>query len=325
MRCFTPACTSSTSLAARATRSARGAASTTSDDDSRCLLLALSHDELGVIVDGLADPLQPVVAVALSSTCLGLRTPLRAALEVLLQRHERAVTLCRMVGGVSMTCLTLRDAETLDWSSKSLTVDDLATLGILLPWMPRLMDCDLGESSVFGDEGIHALCERLGPGAPPSLTELGIGDSRIGLAGAEALAAALRRGAMPKLRNLHLACNPELGGQGATALSTVLKESPVLECLDLGTCGIDDEGVASLVANLGKDDFKALKTLRLDKNDLTDVGCAKLVAALRAGALPAIGELYYKYPMDQSESRISMHASQEACEAVDAGLQQRLE
>ena len=56
---------------------------------------ALSHDELGVIVDGLADPLQPVVAVALSSTCLGLRTPLGAALEVLKERYERVKALCR--------------------------------------------------------------------------------------------------------------------------------------------------------------------------------------------------------------------------------------
>ena len=59
---------------------------------------ALSHDELGVIVDGLADPLQPIVAVALSSTCLGLRTPLRAALEKLEQQQEKAVALCRKLG-----------------------------------------------------------------------------------------------------------------------------------------------------------------------------------------------------------------------------------
>jgi len=50
-------------MAARANSSV--AASGSSNDDSRCLLLALSHDELGVIFDGLADPLQPVVAVAL--------------------------------------------------------------------------------------------------------------------------------------------------------------------------------------------------------------------------------------------------------------------
>ena len=87
------ACTSLAAMATRATRSAspRCSGSGSSDDASRCLLLALSHDELGVIVDGLADPLQPAVAVALSSTCLGLRTPLRAALEVLKDRHARDV------------------------------------------------------------------------------------------------------------------------------------------------------------------------------------------------------------------------------------------
>jgi len=67
---------------ARATCSASGG-SASSDDVSPRHLLELSHDALGVIFDGLADPLQPVVAVAFSSTCLGLRTPLRAALEVL--------------------------------------------------------------------------------------------------------------------------------------------------------------------------------------------------------------------------------------------------
>ena len=84
------ACTSLGAMATCATRSAsrrsrvaeavasRGAAAVATGP-----LGALSHDELGVIVDGLADPLQPIVAVALSSTCLGLRTPLRAALEEL--------------------------------------------------------------------------------------------------------------------------------------------------------------------------------------------------------------------------------------------------
>jgi len=66
---------------ARATRSASRKARVT-EAVATGPLGALSHDELGVIFDGLADPLQPGVAVALSSTCLGLRTPLRAALEV---------------------------------------------------------------------------------------------------------------------------------------------------------------------------------------------------------------------------------------------------
>ena len=83
-------------MAARATRTASRAARL-NEAVATGPLGALSHDELGVIVDGLADPLQPVVAVALSSTCLGLRTPLWAALEVLKERHARAVVLCRKV------------------------------------------------------------------------------------------------------------------------------------------------------------------------------------------------------------------------------------
>ena len=82
-------------MAARATRSASRDKARLTEAVATGPLGALSHDELGVIFDGLADPLEPVVATALSSTCLGLRTPLRPALEVLKERHERAAALCR--------------------------------------------------------------------------------------------------------------------------------------------------------------------------------------------------------------------------------------
>ena len=145
-------------MAARATRTASGRASASgsSDDGSRCLILALSHDELGVIVDGLADPLQPVVAVALSSTCLGLRTPLQAALEVLKERHARAVALCRKV---QTSCTELRDAEQLEWNDKRLTTDSMATLAMILQTngLPRLRQLFLSNNG-FGDAGMQALC-----------------------------------------------------------------------------------------------------------------------------------------------------------------------
>ena len=51
-------------MAARATRSASRKARIT-EAVATGPLGALSHDELGVIVDGLADPLKPVVADAL--------------------------------------------------------------------------------------------------------------------------------------------------------------------------------------------------------------------------------------------------------------------
>merc|ERR1712046_196376 len=105
------ACRSLAAMVARATRSASRKARLT-EAVATGPLGALSHDELGVIFDGLSDPLQPVVAVALSSTCLGLRTPLRAAPEVLKDRHARAVALCRKN---QITCAEMRDEEELMW------------------------------------------------------------------------------------------------------------------------------------------------------------------------------------------------------------------
>ena len=55
---------------------------------------ALSHDEVGVVFEALAEPLEPHVAVALASTCHGLRAPTAAALAELRRRHEAVKALC---------------------------------------------------------------------------------------------------------------------------------------------------------------------------------------------------------------------------------------
>ena len=113
---------------------------------------ALSHDELGVIVDGLADPLQPDVAVALGSTCLGLRTPLGTALDVLRQRHERVKALLHKLRtrrlqiynennalpwrtmDVNFTCAELSDVDDLgELSDQDLNASDMVALGMILP------------------------------------------------------------------------------------------------------------------------------------------------------------------------------------------------
>ena len=279
-------------MAARATRSAsRKAVSTSSgsDDASRCLLLALSHDELGVIFDGLADPLQPVVAVALSSTCQGLRTPLRAALEVLAERHVRAKALCRKVSKPHVRCSSavLRDAEVLIWSDEDLTANDMATLGMILhtKGLPQLRTLYLNGNQ-FCDAGMQMLCEAVGHGAAPSLCDLFLGENRFGPAGAKALAAALGRGALPKLETLWLSHNP-IGNQGVAALATSLRNLP-LKDLNLVNCKIDDEGLASLLANLGKDDFKKLEKLFLTYNEVTLKSCRTLVSVINDGGLPAL-------------------------------------
>jgi len=270
-------------MAAHATHSASGGGSPRH-------LLELSHDELGVIVDGLADPLQPVVAVALSSTCLGLRTPLQAALEMLMGRHTKAVALCRKL---ETSCAEMRDAEMLDWFNKGLAADDVTTLAMILRTngLPRLHELFL-DNNHFGDSGMQALCEGLGRGAAPSLRCLGLAGNQFGPVGAEALAAALRGGAMPKLEELGLGNNP-IGNQGVSALVAPLRKLPALKKLGLTNCEIGDEGVASLVADLGKDDFKALDELWLTYNEITDAGMVKIVAAIDAGGLPELVDHEY--------------------------------
>ena len=190
---------------------------------SRCLLLALRHDELGVIVDGLADPFQPVVAVALSSTCKGLRTPLRAALEALWQLHERAKALCRRMSRRThleqddSICAELPRKVRLAWHQRGLKADDMPTLAMLLPWMPRLEELQLGSNKEVGDAGLQALFEGLGHGALPSLRILALCEIQLGPAGAEVLAAALRRGAMRNVEMMQLSHN-RLGNQGVASL-----------------------------------------------------------------------------------------------------------
>jgi len=103
------------------------------DERARAVdLITLSHDELGVIVDGLADPLQPVVAVAFSSTCKGLRTPLGAALEVLKQQHERVNALRPKLRAAPFGCAVLRDTEKLMLHNSGLDADAVATIGTIL-------------------------------------------------------------------------------------------------------------------------------------------------------------------------------------------------
>ena len=274
-------------MAAHATRSASGGGG------SPCLLLALSHDALGVIVDGLADPLQPVVAVAFSSTCKGLRTPLRAALEVLQQRHLRAAALCSKI---RKSCAMVCDATELLLGVWGLNADDMATLGMILQTngLPRLQRLGLGNNR-FGDEGMQALCGSLGPGALPSLHSLGLKTTfasmiKLGPAGAEALAAALGRGAMPQLQKLDLNFN-HIGSQGAGALALPLCKLPALKSLHFEGAEIGDEGVASLVANLLKDDFKKLEFLALHRNRITDSGMAVLVSAIDKGMMPSVQQV----------------------------------
>jgi len=98
---------------------------------------------------------------------------------------------------------------------------------------------------------------------------------------------------MPKLEKLFLGYNGGLDSQGITALAAPLRMQPALKSLVVPGCEIGDEGVASLFANLGKDDFKALEYLDLSQNGhMTDKVCAFLVAALDSDTLPRLCQIH---------------------------------
>jgi len=273
-------------MAVNACRSARS-----SGGESHCLLLALSHDELGVVVDGLADPLRPVVAVAFSSTCKGLRTPLRAALELLAQRHAMAAALCRTWAGDDQisTIARFRDAEQLSWKHSSrLTAEDMSTFGMLLSGgsLPMLRDVDFS-NALPGDAYMQAFCDYLESGAAPALRGFAYASNQLGPLGAEALAAALQRGALPNLEGLMLTDN-WLGDKGVAALAPAARKMPALKELSLQECLVGDEGVTALVNLPDKNDFLALETLRFLYNKITDAGAATLAATLILGGLPRL-------------------------------------
>ena len=294
-------------MAARATRSVSRKARV-AEAVATGPLGALSHDELGVIVDGLADPLQPVVAVALSSTCLGLRTPLQTVLEVLKERHGRAVALCRKLRtGQDLpricvtSCAELCGAGQLECYAKDIAAHEAATLGMILGFLPKLEVLCL-HYNTFDEASANSFSVCLRRAWLPSLTELSMTSCSLGRTVAEALAAAIRQGALPKLEILALGGN-SFGTQGGSVLAAPLRTLPALRYLQFWGNDIGDEGVASLLDNLGKDDFKKLDRLGISENKITDVGCATIVASLNTGAMPALEFLSVFYDGSDEESR----------------------
>ena len=131
---------------------------------------------------------------------------------------------------------------------------------------------------------------------------LNISSTHVGDTGASALATALGRGALPRLKTLNL-CNSAIGDAGLMALAPALRRRlPALQTLYLGYSSFGDEGLAALVAPLlplpagvpppPTGVLTKLKTLDLTDTQITDAGCAALAAALGRGALSELENLY---------------------------------
>ena len=255
-------------------------------------LSKLSADEHGIILSQLCNALEPRLTVYFSSASSGLRVLLTPALlQQLKADHEVAAALCRKMG---MSCKELREAKKV--SDKGLSVADLATLGSLGSVLPALEVLLLGEY----DEGpyLQRLVEGLVAGALPAVTALVGYHTEVCDAGASALATALGRGALPRLRNLSL-MGSALGNAGLVALAPALRQLPGLEAIDLGGNPVGDEGISALLApplaasappppTVG---LAKLKVLILENIQITDAGCAALASVIDNGALPALEQL----------------------------------
>ena len=269
------------------TRAAKAAAAAT-----MCLLLDLSHDEVSIVMHELCDPLQPLLAVHLSSTAKGLREAMEEQLVELKQQRQRATALAALC---KLSCAQLRGATRL-WlgavHTGCLTLDHYRTLGTLLRCrsLPRLQELVI-DGCNNGDEGVALLAAGLGRSGLPSLSTLIIECAEIGPRGATALAAALTKRAVPLLDLVSFDQNP-IGDVGMASLAPALRQLPELETLDLSNNELTDEGLAALLASPTEGVLPSLKVLYLRNNRITDEGCAKLASALRGGALPALRELW---------------------------------
>ena len=162
--------------------------------------------------------------------------------------------------------------------------------------------------------------EGLGAGALPAVTSFSLIRVCIGDAGASALAAALDRGTLQRLKELTL-CYAALSDAGLVALAPALQRLPALEQLNLDRNPFGDEGLAALVAPpppagalpLPAGGLKKVELLDLLYTRVSDSGCATLAAALASGALPALEEL-------ELDSVNGIPASDEAIEAVYEAL-----
>ena len=166
--------------------------------------------------------------------------------------------------------------------------------------LPALKTLYLGEElpGLAGPDGGQRLVEGLGVGALPAVTNIGLVNVCVGDADASALAAALDRGALPRLECLVLG-GGAISDAGLLALAAALRRRPALEMLRLAGNTFGDEGLAALVAPPPADApppqaeaLAKLKWLSLIGTQITDAGCAHLASRLRSGALPALEGLH---------------------------------
>ena len=173
-----------------------------------CWIEVLDGDMLEHIFGMLFNPFLPCFGVAgIGSTSSTLQARRRNALPWLRSLHAAAMALAAKMG---MSCDELCEALTVRCGpTAALNADDMQMLGKLGALLPRLRECSLF-ISFTGARGVQQLAaglEWLGAGALTNLVSLSLRTSlvnpqQMGDAGASAIAAAVRNGAMGRLEEL---------------------------------------------------------------------------------------------------------------------------
>ena len=283
---------------------------------SSCILLQLSHDELGVVAHELCDPLRPLLVANLSSTAKGLRVPMQAALAQLKHQHQEVAAFVagmkRGFGDLDPVGIEeLNGLTVLDTNQDEFTLAHWRGLSTLIACGSLPVLNTLSIQMYCDDEALLLLAAGIRCGGMPSLTRLDLSFSLAGFTVAGglvsdlrgfgdqatiALADALTEQPMPALRELRLSDN-EIGDPGLLALAPVLRQMPALEILDMYLNNIGDEGFAALIAPPMTGALESLKYLDIGHgNRITDASCLALASLLRSGALSALEEVSLHQP-----------------------------
>lgn len=273
-------------------------------------LSKLCEDEKLVIFGQLrGNPLEPRLVVNFCSTNKELRQFLTCKVQRQLKSDFKEAHSFSIKVGVG-NCKGLYEATQLDVHEA--TNQDLKMLANLSLLLPALNELNLNEP-VSGGLNVQWFAKALVADSFPSMTELNI-DSHVGDAGASAIADALDRSALPRLKNLSL-LDTNIGDAGLVALAPALRRRPLLEKLRFDYNEFSDEGLAALVAPppigcthlpLGvAPPLPKLSYLNVRDTLITPTGFVTLSDALQSGALPALQMLIVSdFPLSSIERAI---------------------
>lgn len=273
-------------------------------------MMSLSDDEVRVVARRLYDPLNPILAVNLSSTANALRVPMREILSELKQQWEEVSMLAGHIAGVRfLTTQTRRSRSSAAQNRRrhdacarllrecwltivsptddrlahssdltTLTTSQWHTFANLARYLPALGVLRIWDGD---DEKLTTFALGLSCGSLPSLSRLGI-NTTIGLQTATGFGAAFIAQAMPFLHTLDLNFGHN-GDSVIAVLAPALRQLTHLKWLQLMSNDISDVGLASLLANLCA---SRLELLHLGYNRISDDGCNAFASALGDRALP---------------------------------------